>query len=57
MRWARRPWRRSNRRIHSSVIGGSRPRWRQYAAGSGTVHADLQRAQQLLTVDSLLNTN
>lgn len=40
MRWARRPWRRSNRRTHSSVIGGSRPRFRQYAASLGTVHAE-----------------
>src|SRR5262245_48981021 len=40
IRWARRPWRRSRRRTHSSVIGGSSPRRRQYSASLGTVHAE-----------------
>jgi hypothetical protein len=40
MRWARSPSRRSRRRTHSSVIGGSSPRCRQYSASLGTVHAE-----------------
>src|ERR1700730_4053532 len=40
MRWARRPSRRSSRRTHSSVVGGSSPRCRQYSASLGTVHAE-----------------
>src|SRR5229473_1300782 len=40
MRWARSPSRRSSRRTHSSVIGGSSPRCRQYSASLGTVHAE-----------------
>src|SRR5215469_2307916 len=40
MRWARSPSRRRSRRTHSSVIGGSSLRCRQYAANLGTVQAE-----------------
>src|SRR5215831_4807257 len=40
IRWARRPSRRRSRRTHSSVIGGSNPRCRQYSASLGTVQAE-----------------
>src|SRR5919106_968719 len=40
MRCARSPWRRSSRRTHSSVIGGSNPRRRQYSASLGIVQAE-----------------
>src|SRR5882672_6946720 len=40
IRWARKPSRRRSRRTHSSVMGGRRPRCRQYSANLGTVHAE-----------------